>query len=332
MPDESDGVYIDDLGSVGTTGRSGLRVSDLLARIAARGQTAPRPSCSDEGTRAAPLPEGVLYANIDHPTLKAMVTENVDPDQVGALATGWQQAGAKLTQFQDDVVSAVNSSREDWQGAAGEAARQFMMDVGQWIGGAGRGAELAGSQAAKQSEALAAARNSMPDPVAFDVDAANAELRQITDPVQWISRYAEHMEAYAAQQAAQQRAAEVVTTFDAALADSATMPAFAPPPEMAATGAPMPRASQDGTSPMSASSDVPTPVTSPENAIRDDSAPQAAAAVPLAGGFAVAPLAAAAGPRPVDQAVPGAQAAENYMLDGDRTFGTRPTMPPVIGG
>ncbi|WP_143231230.1 hypothetical protein [Actinosynnema sp. ALI-1.44] len=332
MPD----VYIDDQGSVGTTGRSGLQVSDLLARIAGRARVAPRSGSADEGTREAPLPEGVLYANIDHPTLKAMVTENVDPDQVGMLATGWQQAGAKLTQFQDEVVSAVNSSREDWHGTAGEAARQFMMDVGQWIGGAGRGAELAGSQAAKQSEALAAARNSMPEPVAFDVDAANAELRSITDPIQWISRYAEHMAAYSAQQAAQLRAAEVVTTYDAALADSATMPAFAPPPEMAGSAAPQPRSAQDGTSPMSASSGIPTPVASPENAIRDDSAPQAAAAVPLAGGFAAVPLAAAAS-RPVEQAVPGALAAqhhmaENYMLDGDRAFGTRPTMPPVIGG
>nr|WP_042183646.1 PPE domain-containing protein [Kibdelosporangium sp. MJ126-NF4]CEL15685.1 hypothetical protein [Kibdelosporangium sp. MJ126-NF4]CTQ93610.1 hypothetical protein [Kibdelosporangium sp. MJ126-NF4] len=333
MPDESDGVYIDDLGTVGTTGQPDLGVPGLLARIAARGSVTPQSAstCADGDTRQAPVPEGVLYDNIDHPTLKAMVTENVDPDQVGVMATCWQQAGAKLSQFHDDMATAISSSRDGWQGAAGDAARQFMSDVGQWIGGAGRGAELAGTQAAKQSEALAAARNAMPEPVAFDVDAANAELRSLTDPVQWISRYAEHMQAYNAQQAAQQRAAEVVSTYDAALADSATMPAFAPPPSMAGTAAPMPRTPQDGTSPQSASAAISAPATPPESAVRDDSGPQAAAAVPLAGGFAVAPL-AAAGPKPVDHAVPGALAAQNYMLDGDRAFGTRPTMPPVIGG
>lgn len=334
MPDEPDGVYIDDLGTVATTGaatgRSALGVADLLARVAAHGRAEPRPSSPDADTRAAPVPEGVLYGNVDHPTLKAMVTENVDPDQVGALATCWQDAGARLSQFQDDVVGAVNSSRAEWQGVAGEAARQFMIDVGQWIGGAGRGAQLAGTQAARQSEALAAARNAMPEPVAFDVDAANAELRQITDPLQWLTRYAEHMRAYNAQLAAQQRAAEVVATYDAALADSATMPAFAPPPEMAGSTAPLPRTPQDGTVPMSAPRSG-APATPPEDLPRDDAAAPAAAAVPVAGGFAVAPMALAA-PRSVEHTGPGAPAAENYMLDGDRVFGTRPTMPPVIGG
>ncbi|CAM3445710.1 WXG100 family type VII secretion target [Kibdelosporangium persicum] len=332
MPNESDGVYIDDLGTVGTTGRSELGIADLMARIAGRVQVTPRPSAGPD-TRQAPVPQGVLYENIDHPTLKSMVTENVDPDQVGALAGDWQRAGAKLTQFQDDVVSAVNSSREEWRGAAGEAAREFMVAVGQWIGDAGRGAELAGTQAAKHSEALAAAKNAMPEPVPFDVDAANAELRSITDPLQWISRYADHMKAYNAQQAAQQRAAEVVATYDAALADSATMPAFAPPPAMAGSGAPMPRTPQDGTTPQSAAPGVAAPIGSPESAVSDSFTPQAAAAVPLAGGFAVAPMAAAAaGSRSIDPAVPGASAAENYLVDGDRAFGTKASTPPVIGG
>ncbi len=330
MPNESDGVYVDDLGTVGTTGRAELAVSGLIAKIAGHDTIAPRPHES-AGTRQAPMPEGVLYENIDHPTLKAMVTENVDPDQVGVLASAWQKAGAKLTQFQDDVTGAINSSRDDWQGAAGEAAREFMISVGRWIGDAGRGAELAGKQAAKHSEALAAAKNAMPEPVSFDVDAANAELRQITDPITWLSRYADHMKAYAAQKAAQQRAAEVVATYDAALAESSTMPAFAPPPVMAGAGAPMPRTPQDGTSPMSASSSVPTPIKSPESVIPDEAPPQAAAAVPMAGGFAAMPLATSSA-RSVEHAVPGALAAENYLLEGDGTFGTKPTTPPVIGG
>ncbi|MCE7005419.1 hypothetical protein LWC34_21680 [Kibdelosporangium philippinense] len=333
MPNESDGVYLDDLGNVGTTGRAGLTVASLIARIAGHATVTVTPRGGAD-TRQAPMPQGVLYENVDHPTLKAMVTENVDPDQVGVLASGWQEAGAKLTQFQDDVAGAINSSRDDWQGAAGEAAREFMINVGRWIGDAGRGAELAGTQAAKQSEALAAAKNAMPDPVKFDVDAANAELRQITDPVTWISRYADHMKAYAAQQAAQQRAAEVVTTYDAALAESGTMPAFAPPPAMSGAGAPMPRTPQDGTSPMSASPGMPTPIKSPESAIPDETPPQAAAIAPFGGGFA--PLGAPS-PRSMEHAVPGALAAqnylgENYLLEGDRTFGTNPTTPPVIGG
>ncbi|MBP2322170.1 hypothetical protein JOF56_002555 [Kibdelosporangium banguiense] len=342
MPNEADGVRIDDLGTVGSTGPAELGVSGLLARIAAHVRAAQHQTTCD-GTRQAPMPVGVLYENVDHPSLKAMVTEGVDPAQVGTIASNWQQAGSRLTQFQDDVTGAINTSRAEWQGDAGEAARQFMADVGRWIGDAGRGAKLAGDQAAKQSEALAAAKNAMPEPVAFDVDAANAELRQITDPVQLISRYAEHMKAYAAQQAAQRRAAEVVTAYDAALAESGTMPAFSPPPAMAGSEnvrtnvPPMPRSSTDApagsTSPQSASGTAPMSVTSKTSESTPASAdtpPQAAAAVPFAGGFAAAPLMNGNTERTIEPAVPGGAAAADYMVEGD--FGSQRTAPPVIGG
>jgi hypothetical protein len=370
MPDEADGVYIDDLGTVGTTDAphhgSVLSIGDLLATIARnRGTAAPQPSGAD--TRTAPVPGGTLYENVDHPTLKAMVTEEVDPDQVGALASAWQSTGARLTQFQDDVAGAINTSRGEWQGDAGDAARQFIADVGSWIGDAGRGAELASSQTAKQSEALAAARNAMPEPVPFDVDAANAELRRITDPVQLITRYAEHMQAYAAQQDAQRRAAQVVTSYDAALADTATMPAFAPPPAMAGDAAaappammqatrqptnlpPLPRTAHEspvaqggpvgGTSAQSASSSAGPagpigrlPESTAPQGVSDDSGQQQTA-VPMTGGFAAVNGidTGSRGGAPVLPAVPGGMAAANaeYLVDGDadRPAGT----PPVIGG
>ncbi|TCO65067.1 WXG100 family type VII secretion target [Actinocrispum wychmicini] len=234
MPNEADGVYQPD------HARSTPTVGEMIATIAAHAGSGPPSAVSGADLRVAPVPAGALYENVDHPTLKAMVTDGVDPDQVGALAEAWRTAGAKLTQFQTDVAGAVDASRGEWQGEAGDLARQFIAGVGRWVGDAGRGAQLAGTQAAKHSEALATARNAMPEPVPFDVDAANAELRSITDPVLWITRYAEHMKAYAEQQAAQRQAAEVVTNYDTALADSSTMPAFAPPPAMSHQSAPVP--------------------------------------------------------------------------------------------
>lgn len=242
MPNQADGVYQP------KGAQSAPTVGEMIATIAAHAGTGAPVAASAAGVRVAPIPAGALYENIDHPTLKAMVTQGVDPDQVGALGEAWRAAGAKLNQFQADVAGAVDASRGEWQGEGGDSAREFIASVGQWIGEAGRGAQLAGTQAAKHSEAVATARNTMPEPVPFDVDAANAELRSITDPVLWITRYAAHMQAYAAQQAAQRQAAQVVTTYDTALADSATMPAFAPPPAMSQSSAPvppMPRTSRD---------------------------------------------------------------------------------------
>src|SRR5690348_6684804 len=137
MPNEADGVYE-------PRGQAAPRVSDMIATIASHAGTGGAPVVSAPDQRVAPVPGGVLY-------------ENVDPDQVGALAEAWRTAGARLSQFQDDVASAVTESRGEWQGAAGEMARQFIAGMGLWVGEAGRGASHAGGQAAKHSEALAAA-------------------------------------------------------------------------------------------------------------------------------------------------------------------------------
>jgi hypothetical protein len=330
MPNQADGVYNPDRPSA----RSAPSVSEMIATIASRagGSVAP---VAGAGERVAPIPAGTLYENVDHPTLKAMVTNGVDPDQVGTLAEAWHATGARLSQFQEEVAGAINTSRSEWQGTGGDLARQFIAGVGQWIGTAGRGAQLAGTQAAKHSEALATARNAMPEPVPFDVDAANAELRSITDPVLWISRYAHHMKAYAAQQAAQRLAAEVVTNYDTALAGSATMPAFAPPPAMPGSTAPMPRVSHESpvaqggsTSPQSASSSASVlPIQSsetPSQSADDNSQQQQPMAV--AGGFATGGLDNGARTvMPIMPAVPGGLAASVAQGDTDDT-------PPVIGG
>ncbi|MEV4311840.1 hypothetical protein [Actinocrispum sp. NPDC049592] len=320
----------------------GPRISDMISRIAARGGTSAPAGVPGADTRVAPVPSGALYENLDHPTLKAMVTSDVDPEQVGTLAEAWREAGTRLAQFQDDVAGAVNASRGEWQGAAGELARGFIAGLGVWIGQAGRGAQLAGTQAAKHSEALATARNAMPEPVPFDVDAANAELRSITDPVLLLSRYAAHMEAYAAQQAAQRRAAEVVSNYDNALAEAALMPAFAPPPTMTGDAPtrsalpPLPRVSHDSpvsqggsTSPQSAapsSSSTSIPDRSPDHK-PVDTPPQSTAAMPMAGGFAVG-AGMDSGARNVDLSTPpGGATAAHYATDpGDDSI------PPVIGG
>jgi hypothetical protein len=324
----------------------GPRVSDMIATIASHCGTSAPGAASPTGTRVAPIPAGALYDNVDHPTLQAMVTNGVDPDQVGTLAEAWRAAGTKLAQFQDDVAGAVNASRGEWQGAAGEMARQFIAGVGVWIGEAGRGAQRAGTQAAKHSEALAAARNAMPEPVPFDVDAANAELRSITDPVLLLNRYLAHMEAYAAQQAAQRRAAEVVTGYDTALAEAAALPAFAPPPSMNGDAPmrsslpPMPRVSHNApvsqggsTSPQSASAEPNIPSQASHEAPADNQ-PQAqqqqTAAMPVTGGFAVGGM--DTGVRnvvPVVPPVPGglAAASAHNLADADPEQN-----PPVIGG
>ncbi|MGH3878520.1 MAG: PPE domain-containing protein, partial [Actinophytocola sp.] len=183
-------------------------------------------------TRQPPAMMTGNYLSNPHPELKTMVTENVDPGAVGEMGDTWIEAGNAMTRFQSGVASAINNSESDWQGSAGNSARTFMAGVGNWVGNAGQSAQLAGTQTNLQASALAEAKRSMPDPVEFDVAAANRDLQTTTNPVEYMTKYNSYMTTYNDQQEAHQQAAQVVNTFDSSLATASTMPAFAPPPTM----------------------------------------------------------------------------------------------------
>ncbi|CRK60398.1 Endoglucanase [Alloactinosynnema sp. L-07] len=187
-------------------------------------------------TRPPPGMQQSNYLSYDHSALKPMVTEGVDPDQVGEMGDLYLSAGNAMTKFQTDVASAINNSQADWQGQAGDQARKFMADVGNWVGTAGQSAQLAGTQTSLQAAALAEAKNSMPEEKPFDADAANRDLATTTNPLDMMRKYATYMNDYRESQAAHQEAARVVGTYDGALGSSSTMPAFAAPPTMGGGG------------------------------------------------------------------------------------------------
>ncbi|GLZ38387.1 hypothetical protein [Actinokineospora sp. NBRC 105648] len=186
--------------------------------------------------RQAPGMRSTNYQSYEHSALKPMVTQDVDPDQVGEMGDLYLGAGNAMTRFQTEVASAINDSRADWQGEAGDSARTFMADVGNWVGKAGQSAQLAGTQAGIQSSALAEAKNSMPDEVPFDAAAANRDLMTTTNPLDLVRKGAQYMAEYRESQSAHAEAARVVGTYDGSLGSSSTMPAFATPPTMSGGG------------------------------------------------------------------------------------------------
>ncbi|MGH3625146.1 MAG: hypothetical protein ACRDQ5_25715, partial [Sciscionella sp.] len=101
-----------------------------------------------------------------------------------------------------------------------------------WVGKAGQGIQLTGTQLSVQSEAGYRARHGMPDPVLFDAAAANRQLNSMSgDPLGYAMQAATDQAAYQRQLAAQQQAAHVVQTYDNNLGGASTSPAFATPPE-----------------------------------------------------------------------------------------------------
>ncbi|SDD88205.1 hypothetical protein [Actinokineospora iranica] len=187
--------------------------------------------------RAAPSIPGMNYLAIPHSDLKNNVMEDADPGEVGRVGDAWVGLGEWMIGFQRQFSGAIAASESTWEGTSGTAARQFMADVGNYVGQAGTSAQLAGRQAQLHADALSTAR-AMPDPVDFDVDAANAELGTITDPVERATKYEEHMATYERSQRAHEEAAQVASGYDQSMAGASTMPAFATPPVMGAGSTP----------------------------------------------------------------------------------------------
>ncbi|MDQ3578522.1 MAG: hypothetical protein M3443_13190 [Actinomycetota bacterium] len=185
--------------------------------------------------RQAPDIPAMNYLGVPHEELKANVTEQADPGHVGEVGDAWVAVGDWMIGFQRQFGDAITNSESHWRGSSGDAARQFMADVGNYVGEAGSSAQLAGRQAQIHSDALSTART-MPDPVPFDIDAALADLGSTQDPVERSMKAETHMANYTRSLQAHEQAAGVASTYDQNMSGASTMPAFAAPPTMGAGG------------------------------------------------------------------------------------------------
>jgi hypothetical protein len=191
-------------------------------------------------TRSAPGIPNTHYMSYNHDSLQTMVKENVEPRVSQEMSDDWIGLGNEMVEHQGYFVDAIGRSESEWRGTSGDKARNFMADVANYIGKAGQSAQLAGKQESLHSQALSNASNSMPAPIPFDVDKANADLKTTTDPFSYVAKYTNYMVTYQRSQAAHQEAADVVTSYDTSLSGASTMPAFDKPPQMAGSTPPPP--------------------------------------------------------------------------------------------
>ncbi|MFD1044737.1 hypothetical protein ACFQ1S_03580, partial [Kibdelosporangium lantanae] len=182
--------------------------------------------------RPAPSIPSTNYMSHAHKDLKSMVTQNVDPTMSQTASDTWIDVGNGMVEHQGNFVAAMGKSETGWRGQAGDAARNFMADVANYIGQAGKSAQYAGKQESLHSQSLSTATNSMPDPIEFNAAAANADLKNTTDPFEYVAKYTEYEATYNASQEAHQQAAQVMSTYDQNLSGASTLPAFSKPPQM----------------------------------------------------------------------------------------------------
>ncbi|MGC7102102.1 PPE domain-containing protein [Amycolatopsis lurida] len=201
----------------------------------------PRPPESGDGLelRSSGGAPATVWDNVSHEEMIAAISTNANPAAVAEAAEEWIGVGDELILHERALAAAIEGSTGDWRGAAGDTARHQLAEVGRWLGSTARGARLTGDQQRIHAEALEETRKRMAanPPVRFSAAEANAQLRQITDPVEYARKLEADRKTYEAQQVARAEAARIMTQFDRSLGETVATPAFAAPPKLPGTAA-----------------------------------------------------------------------------------------------
>ncbi|QFU91645.1 PPE domain-containing protein [Amycolatopsis sp. YIM 10] len=201
----------------------------------------PRPPESGDGLELRPSggAPATVWDNVSHEEMIAAISTNANPAAVAEAAEEWIGVGDELILHERALTAAIEDSTGDWRGAAGDTARHQLAEVGRWLDSTARGARLTGGQQRIHAEALEETRKRMAanPPVRFSAAEANAQLRQITDPVEYARKIEADRKTYEAQQVARAEAARIMTQFDRSLGETVATPVFAAPPKLPGTAA-----------------------------------------------------------------------------------------------
>jgi hypothetical protein len=184
------------------------------------------------GAWLRPMPEvaATNYHAYSHAELWRMVTDGNDPAHVGQQGAAWTELGNVLVEFRDALLNAMNATKAEWDGPAATAAMNRAAEIAIWFGKTAQGAQLTGNRLATQSESAQRARDTMPAPGGFSVAAAGQGQLTETDPLRFAQSAQTAEDQFRADQAAHERAAEIVKAHDTVLVESAsTLPVFSPP-------------------------------------------------------------------------------------------------------
>jgi hypothetical protein len=113
---------------------------------------------------AAALPGGTNWNAYSHEQLHGMLWQEADVGDVSTVAAEWGRHSTELTGYADALRTESANLRANWQGRASELAADRLAELSDRIWNAGARAGTVQKAAAEAGEALAHARNTMPDP------------------------------------------------------------------------------------------------------------------------------------------------------------------------
>ncbi|GLY52916.1 PPE domain-containing protein [Lentzea sp. NBRC 102530] len=146
----------------------------------------------------------------------------------------WEGVSAALTEINDDLHKGITLSGAKWEGKAAEMAQSGLNPVAAWADSARSGADVMRVSAELQAGYVAKARADMPKPVTVTAEQPGALVTGITH---LFGGQTDHEKQEAAQDAAERRAREVMSTYaSSTTANTSTLGQFTQPPQLQISG------------------------------------------------------------------------------------------------
>jgi uncharacterized membrane protein YgcG len=154
-----------------------------------------------------------------------------DPGQAATLASEWASVGEHIGAASQEIARSLQASEAGWQGAAATKARGAMMQLSTWSEGTAHAAAGVGARVADQALIAQKARDTMPEPVEFDLGAMLMRGFATGGLVGLAIAAADVKAASDRANAAHQQAVQVMATMEnESRAVDNTVPVFAMPP------------------------------------------------------------------------------------------------------
>jgi hypothetical protein len=146
----------------------------------------------------------------------------------------WQGVSAALTEINDDLHAGITSSGAKWTGKASELAQAGLNPIAAWADSARTGSDVMRYSAELQAGYVSKARADMPAPVNVSAEQPGALVTGITH---LFGGQTDHEKQEAAQDAAERRAREVMSTYaSSTTSNTSTLGQFSQPPQLQISG------------------------------------------------------------------------------------------------
>ncbi|MCG8920957.1 PPE domain-containing protein [Lentzea sp. CC55] len=175
------------------------------------------------------------WQGYSHKELYERIHSGPGPSASFASMERWAGVSAALTEINEDLHKGIASSGAKWSGKAAEMAQSGLNPVAAWADTARTGSDVMRYSAELQAGYISKARADMPAPVAVTAEQPGALVTGLTH---LFGGQTDHEKQEAAQDAAERRAREVMSTYaSSTTANTSTLGQFTQPPQLQISGA-----------------------------------------------------------------------------------------------